>query len=304
VITSPALTTRAPQRQSLLVTGAIIVTVLAWASAFVVIRGAAAFFSGGALALGRLLVGSALLSLSMLGRRWVRPTGREWLQVTAFGLAWFGAYNVVLNIAERTLDAGTTAMVVNTGPILIALGAGWILREGIPKWLAIGGGVAFVGVVCIGIGTGSPGLGSTGPGGGTGVVWALTAAITYAVGVLFQKPALRRLPSAQVTWLGCIVGTLACLPFSGELVSGLAAAPVSAILGVVYLGAVPTALAFSTWGYALARMPAGRLGISTYVVPPLAIALGFIVFAEVPAPVAIAGGAICLVGVALSRKRA
>jgi len=295
----PTTTTGVPQRVSPLVTAAIIVTVLAWASAFVVIRGTAAFFSGGALALGRLLVGSVLLSLTMLGRSWVRPTGREWLQVCAFGLAWFGAYNVVLNIAERTLDAGTTAMVVNTGPILIALGAGWILREGIPKWLAIGGGVAFVGVVCIGIGTGGAGLGS-----GIGVVWALTAAITYAAGVLFQKPALRRLPSTQVTLLGCAVGTVACLPFSGELVSGLATAPAPAILGVVYLGAVPTALAFSTWAYALARMPAGQLGISTYVVPPLAIVLGFIVFAEVPAPLAICGGAICLVGVALSRRRA
>jgi drug/metabolite transporter (DMT)-like permease len=298
VITEPLRTTRTPQRLSPLVTGAIVVTVLAWASAFVVIRGAAASFSGGALALGRLLVGSALLSLTMLGRRWVRPTGREWLQVTAFGLAWFGAYNVVLNIAERTLDAGTTAMVVNTGPILIALGAGWILREGIPKWLAIGGAVAFVGVVCIGLGTGGTGWGS-----GIGVVWALVAAITYAVGVLFQKPALRRLPSAQVTWLGCLVGTLACLPFAGELAHGVATAPLSAILGVVYLGAVPTALAFSTWGYALARMPAGQLGISTYVVPPLAVALGLLVFAEVPAPLAIVGGAICLIGVALSRRR-
>jgi len=280
------------------VTGAIVVTVLAWASAFVVIRGTAASFGGGALALGRLLVGSVLLSITMLGRHWVRPTGREWLQVVAFGLAWFGAYNVVLNIAERTLDAGTTAMVVNTGPILIALGAGWILREGIPKWLAIGGAVAFVGVVCIGFGTGGAALGS-----GIGVVWALVAAITYAVGVLFQKPALRRLPAAQVTWLGCLVGTVACLPFAGELAQGVTTAPLSAIIGVVYLGAVPTALAFSTWAYALARMPAGQLGISTYVVPPLAVVLGFLVFGEVPAPLAIAGGAICLAGVALSRKR-
>ncbi len=299
MIISPVIKTSGTQRLTPLVTGAIVITVLAWASAFVVIRGTAAFFSGGALALGRLLVGSVLLSLSMLGRTWVRPTGREWLQVVAFGLAWFGAYNVVLNLAERTLDAGTTAMIVNTGPILIALGAGWILREGIGKWLAIGGGVAFAGVICIGIGTGASGLGS-----GIGVVWALTAAITYAVGVLFQKPALRRLPSAQVTWLGCIVGTVACLPFAGELVSGLAAAPAPAILGVVYLGAVPTALAFSTWGYALARMPAGQLGISTYVVPPLAVVLGFLVFAEVPAPLAIAGGAVCLLGVALSRRSA
>ncbi len=277
---------------------AIIVTVLAWASAFIVIRGTAPFFSGGALALGRLLVASALLSLAMIGRRWVRPTRREWLQVGAFGVAWFGAYNVALNIAEQTLDAGTTAMVVNTGPILIALGAGWILREGIPKWLAIGAGIAFVGVVCIGLGTSGAGFGS-----GVGVLWALVAAVTYAAGVLFQKPALRRLPAAQVTWLGCLIGMMTCLPFAGELVSGVATAPPPAILGVVYLGAIPSALAFSTWAYALARMPAGQLGISTYVVPPLAIVLGFIVFAEVPATLAIIGGAICLAGVALSRRR-
>ncbi len=281
------------------VVGAIVVTVLAWASAFIVIRGTGPYFSGGALALGRLLVGSTLLSLVMVGRSWVRPTMREWLLVGAFGIAWFGAYNVTLNIAEHTLDAGTTAMVVNTGPILIALGAGWILREGIPRWLAIGAGVAFVGVVCIGLGTGAAGLGS-----GAGVLWALVAAVTYSAGVLFQKPALRRLPAAQVTWLGCVVGTIACLPFAGDLIAGVTAAPPAALLGVVYLGAVPTALAFSTWAYALARMPAGQLGISTYVVPPLAILLGFLAFAEVPPPLAMAGGAVCLAGVALSRRRA
>ena len=73
---------------------------------------------------------------------------------------------------------------------------------------------------------------------------------------------------------------------------------------MVYLGAIPTALGFSTWAYALYRMPAGQAGVATYIVPPLAIILGLIVFAEVPAPLAIIGGAVCLVGVALSRRRA
>ena len=212
---------------------------------------------------------------------------------------WFGVYNVALNIAEHTLDAGTTAMLVNIGPILIALGAGVFLREGIPKWLAIGAGVAFVGVILIGIGT----SGGAGFGDGIGVLWCLLAAFTYAGGVLLQKPVLRRLPNAQVTWLGCAIGMVVCLPFAGQLVTGISAAPPAAIAGIAYLGAVPTALAFSTWAYALSRVPAGQLGISTYIVPPLAIILGLIIFGEVPAPLAILGGAVCLVGVALSRKR-
>jgi drug/metabolite transporter (DMT)-like permease len=277
---------------------AIVITVLAWASAFLVIRGVAPHFSGGSLALGRLLVGSVFLSLAMIGRGWVKPSGRDWLLILLFGVAWFGAYNVTLNIAEHTLDAGTTAMLVNIGPILIALGAGVFLGEGIPKWLAIGAGVAFVGVVLIGIGMGAAGLTD-----GAGMLWALLAAVTYAVGVLCQKPVLRRIPAVQVTWMGCVIGAIACLPFVGGLATELRDAPVASILGMVYLGAVPTALAFSTWAYALSRMPAGQLGVTTYVVPTIVVIAGIIAFQEIPGILAVIGGVVCLIGVAVSRRR-
>ena len=281
-----------------LVLAAVIITILAWASAFIVIRGTGPHFTAGGLALGRLTVGAVLLGVVVLvRRRWVRPTGREWLQIAGYGVAWFGAYNVLLNAAEHTLDAGTTAMIVGIGPLLIALGAGLFLGEGIPKWLAIGAAVAFLGVVLIGFATGAA------FGDGVGILWAVLAAITYAIGVLLQKPAIKRLPNAQVTWLGAVIGMVVCLPFAGELITGLADAPLPAILGVVYLGAVPTALAFSTWAYALSRMPAGELGVTTYVVPPLVIIFGFLIFGEVPAVLAIVGGVVCLVGVALSRRR-
>ncbi len=279
------------------VLAAIVVTVLAWASAFIVIRGVAPYFGGGALALARLIVGAALLGFVLIGRRWVAPTGREWALIAGFGVAWFGAYNIALNIAEQTLDAGTTAMIVNIGPILIAVGAGVFLGERLSGWVAIGAGIAFLGVLLIGIGT------STGIGDGIGVLWALAAAFTYAIGVLLQKPALKRLPAAQVTWLGCVIGMVACLPFAGALIDDVSSAPPAAVVGAVYLGAVPTALAFSTWAFALSRMPAGQLGISTYTVPPLAILLGFLLLGEVPTVIAIIGGAVCLTGVALSRRR-
>ena len=278
---------------------AVVVTILAWASAFIVIRGTAEYFSGGALALARLLVGTLLLGIVVLiGRRWVAPNRREWLQLIGFGVLWFGAYNVALNTAEQTIDAGTTAMIVGIGPILIALGGALFLGEGRQKWLGIGAGVAFVGVVLIGLGSGGVDFGD-----GSGLLWALLAALTYAAGVLLQKPTLRRLPNAQVTFLGAAIGMVACLAFAGDLVRDVQTAPPAAIAGAVYLGAIPTALAFSTWAYALSRMPAGQLGITTYIVPPIAIVLGLIVFAEVPAPLAIVGGAVCLAGVALSRIR-
>ncbi|TXK17025.1 DMT family transporter [Homoserinibacter sp. GY 40078] len=277
-------------------------TVLAWASAFIVIRGVAPEIGGGALALGRLLVGVVALGvLVLVTRGWVRPTRREWLLLVLYGLAWFGAYNVALNLSEHTLDAGTTAMIVNIGPILIAIGAGVLLGEGVPRWLAIGAGVAFSGVVLIGLGVGV--LNEGGHVDVAGVLWALLAAVTYAAGVLAQKPVVARIPPVQVTFLGCAIGAIACLPFAGQLITETASASPAAVWGVVYLGVVPTALAFTTWGYALARVPAGQLGVSTYIVPPLAILAGWVVFQEAPGVLALVGGALCLTGVALSRRR-
>lgn len=278
--------------------GAIVVTLIAWASAFVVIRGVGEYLGGGELALGRLLVGTLLLSFLVVGRKWIRPNRFEWLLIAVYGVAWFGAYNVTLNIAEHTLDAGTTSMIVNIGPILIALGAGIFLGEGVPKWLAIGAGVSFGGVVLIGVGSGLSGLGN-----GVGILWALVAAVTYTVGVLCQKRLMRRIPSTQITWLGCTIGAVACLPFVGGLMTQIQAAPPNAVLGVLYLGAIPTSLAFTTWGYALSKLPAGQLGVTTYIVPALVIVMGLAVFAEIPTPLAIVGGVICLIGVALSRHK-
>lgn len=279
--------------------GAVLVTVAAWSSAFVAIRWVGETYDPGPLSLGRLLIGSAVLGLMVRARRsWVRPTRREWGLLLLCGLAWFAVYNVALNAAEQRIDAGTTAMLVNVGPILIAVLAGWLLGEGFPRWLMVGAAVALAGALLIGIATRTAGGADL-----LGALLALVAATTYAIGVVAQKPVVRRLPALQVTWLACTVGAVACLPFAPGLVANLAEATAGATAGVVYLGVVPTAVAFSTWAFALARMDAGRLGVTTYLVSPLTIALAWVFLGEIPPPVAIAGGLVCLIGVGLSRRR-
>ncbi len=287
--------TTTPDGRTLLAVG---VTVLAWASAFVAIRGVGHDLSPGALALGRLLVGTAVLGVLLAGRGWVRPTRREWALLAVCGVGWFGIYNVALNAAERHLDAGTTAMLVNIGPILIAVFAGLLLGEGFPRRLLAGIAVAFAGVLLIGAATRGSGADLL------GVVLCVVAAVTYAGGVVAQKPLLRRLPGLQVTFTGAAIGAICCLPWAGVLVGDLGRASAGSIAGMVYLGVVPTALAFSTWAYALGRMDAGRLGVTTYLVPPLVIVMGWVLLDEVPPVLAVVGGVVCLVGVGLSRRRA
>src|SRR4029453_13412880 len=117
---------------------AVVVTVVLWASAFVGIRAVGPSFSPGSLALGRLAVAAVVLGLVVLPTLRRLPTKREWMPILAYGVMWFGGYNVALNAAEHMLDAGTSAMLINVSPILIAVLAGVILKEGFPRWLIIG----------------------------------------------------------------------------------------------------------------------------------------------------------------------
>ena len=284
-------------RISLKVLFAIIGTVLAWSSAFVVIRAVLPVFEPGELAFLRQLVAVPLLAVWMIGQKWLWPTVREWVLISIFGLTWFSIYIVALNTAEQTIDAGTASFVVNIGPLLIAVGAFMFLGEKLSRNLIPGALIALAGVGLIAWGTSSSDRVDL-----VGVLWALVATVTYAVGVLTQKPALKRLSSNQVTLLGAAIALIPLFWWAPEAFTTVQSAPIDAIVGAVWLGAIPTALGFGLWGYALKRMPAGRLGVSTYVVPPLVIVGSAILLGEWPHPIAIIGGLIALAGVWWSRR--
>jgi len=292
-------TAHAPaDRERLLALGAALITVTLWASAFVGIRDAARHFSPGALALGRLSIAAVALGLIVLARREPLPSRRD-LGVIAFvGIFWFGLYNIALNEAEQRVDAGTAAMLVNVGPILIAILAGVALHEGFPTRLLAGLAIAFAGVIVIGSATSDDGLTPS-----WGALLCLAAAVFYAVGVVAQKPVLTRVSAIQITWLACTFGALVCLPFAFTLSGELPDVPASAIGWMVYLAVAPMALGFLTWGYALARTTAGRMGSMTYLVPPIAILLGWALLGEAPPALAMGGGALCLAGVIVAQRR-
>jgi drug/metabolite transporter (DMT)-like permease len=297
---SPATAARA-QPIDWLALGAALLTVVLWASAFVGIRAVADDLSPGPFALGRLLVATAALSVIAMLRRPSLPTRqRDFSLIGVSGVIWFGGYFVALNAGEGLVDAGTAAMIVNVGPILIAIFAGLFLNEGFPRRLVVGSAIAFAGTLVIGIATSAQAGQESAP---LGVALCLLAALAYAIGVTVQKPALARVPALTVTWLACSVGTLVTLPFLPQLVDELGTAPGDAIAWIVYLGVFPTAIAFTTWAFALNRTSAGRLGSTTYLVPPVAIGLAWLMLAEVPPALALLGGALCIGGVIVARSR-
>ena len=287
-----------PTRAPALPLVAVAVTLVLWSSAFVAIRHLGSSFSPGAMSLGRLVVGSVALGVVLLLREWKPPTRREWPGLVVIGVLWFGVYNVALNAGELRVDAGTAAMLIQLSPVLVAVLAAVFLGEKATPALGVGLLVAFSGVVLIATSTSDGGERDP-----VGVLLCLVSAAAYAVSLIFQKPLVSRLSGIQVTWVACTVGAVACLPFAGRLVRDVTAASPSDVLWLVYLGVFPTAIAFSTYAFALSSMTAGNLSVTTYLVPPITVLLSWVLLSEVPPPMAYVGGVLCLLGVALARRR-
>jgi drug/metabolite transporter (DMT)-like permease len=254
------------------------------------------FLTGG-LALGRLLVSTALPGTVAVIQRQPLPRRRDLVGIALYGVLWLGVYSLTLNAAERLVDAGTAAMLIATGPLLIAILGGLFLGEGFRRNFFLGSAVAFGGSLLIGFATTHDNNRNA-----EGILLCAVAVVAYSVAVVVQKRVLRRLTPFQVTWLGSAAATLACLPFLPTLVGHVARSHPVAIEWVIYLGAMPTALGFMTWTFALRRSSAGRTGTFLYLVPVVAIVLGWVLLREVPPWLAIAGGTLCLAGVFLARK--
>jgi len=272
------------------------ITLVLWASAFVVIRDIGSRVSPAGLGAGRLLVAALVIAPFVFRQGWIAPTRREWTLLVAGGVGWFGVYNIALNAGERRIDAGTSALIVQVGPIIVAFLATLIFKEPFTRWLLLGIVVGFSGVALIAYGSATSHRSDL-----AGVLLVLVAALMYAVGVMTQKPLLARLPGMQVVWISFIVGALTCLPWSGGLWHAMTKADV--LTSIVYLGLFPTAIGFSTWAFALRHSNVGALSLTTFLVPFIATLIAWAALNEVPPAASFIGGTLAILGVLLTRRK-
>lgn len=295
---APADETDTQHTRAWLPLAAVATTLVLWASAFVGIRHLGESVPPGALSLSRLLVMAIALLALMRGRLPRVPTRREWPLIVAGGASWFGVYNLTLNESERRIDAGTAALIVQIGPILVALLATFFLGERLTTWLLIGMGVGFTGVVIIGRASSQGENGDL-----VGVLLAVVAALTFAIGVLTQKKLLPRMGALDLTFWYAVVGAAVCLPWAGQTIDVLGDASADTLWWILYLGVFPSAIAFTTWAFALSHADAGKFAQSTFLVPFITALMAWFLLDEVPPTLAFLGGGLCIAGVLLTRRK-
>jgi drug/metabolite transporter (DMT)-like permease len=268
-------------------------TVVLWASAFPAITVAVRGLGPAGLAVARLAVASAALALAapLLGVR--RPGRRDLPLIAVCGVAGMTGYQLLLNAGERVVPAGTASLLVATAPVYSSLLAVAFLGERASGRRWAGSAVALAGSALI---AASHGLGF-----GVSALVVLAAAVLQAIFHAAQKPLLARYTSFEVTAYAMWAGTVFILPWTGSLLHALPGAGGAAIGAAVFLGLTPSAAGFLLWAYAMARMDVGRVTLSLYLVPAVAIVISLAWLGQVPGPAELAGGAVALAGVMLAR---
>ena len=257
----------------------------------------------------RLLVGAALLVAAALWRGTPRPgTGRGRDGAAAL---WRGTPVVrgrhtplvVMGAAIAAYQLCFFAAVAATGVAVgtvVALGsapalAGLLARvaDGAPltrRWAAA------TALACAGVATlvlGAGGVATVDP---VGVLLAVGAGASYAGYTVAAKRLLTRGESPEsVMARGFGLGALLLLPVLVLGDTGWVASP-GGLAMAVFLGAVPTALAYVLFARGLRRLDAGETATLTLAEPLTATALGIVVLDERPEAVAALGAALVLAG--------
>jgi drug/metabolite transporter (DMT)-like permease len=273
------------------------VTLLCWASAFAGIRASLTSYTPAQLALFRFLVGSAVLAIHAVLTRMPLAKKQDLGAIALIGFLGITAYHLLLNYGELSVTAGAASLLVNTAPIFTALLAIAFLGErlSLRRWVGIA--ISFTGVVLI---TGGEAKGLSFD---FGALLIVISAICISLYMILQKPYLKKYTAVQFTTYIIWAGTIFLLPFLPSLMKAVPTAPLGATLAVVYLGVFPTAVAYATWGYVLAQIPASRAATLLYLVPVLAIVVAWVWLQEVPTSLSLIGGAIVLSGVVLVNTR-
>lgn len=230
----------------------------------------------------------------------VRMSQRDLLAAALFGVIGQGIYQLLWAGAFGTINAGTSALLIAVTPFLTAILASLLRIDPLKPAVALGGIVAFMGVVAVALGEGAGAFG----GETAGVAMTLGAAVCWAVYLLAGARVIPRVGAIAWTAWSMIFGggALFVIAAAAGQFTDLVAPPPVAIFGLVFATLGSSSVANVLYFTAVPIVGVSRVASFQLLVPFLAVVVSAIVLNEAPAPIQALGGALILLGIWAGRQ--
>jgi len=251
----------------------LIAASLLWAFSFGLIKGQLADVDPVVVAAARLLL-AAVAFAPLLGR--VNLPRGVVVRAMLLGMLQFGLMYVLYISAFAWLPAWMVALFTVFTPLYVTLMADLLARR-FRLWHLLGAAVAVAGagiIVWKGLPDGA---------GWRGVLLLQGANLCFAAGQVLFPALKRRAGGHEASLLGWMYQGAAILTVAAVLIGRrdvVTGWDQSALLAVLYLGLLPTALGFYLWNRGAARTSPGLLAGANNLKVPLAVLVSWVVFGE------------------------
>jgi drug/metabolite transporter (DMT)-like permease len=249
-------------------------------------------------------MGVIVLSLAVTVRKqFALPKKNEWPYFALLGFLGVAFHHWLQSTGLVTSRASTTAWIVATTPVFMAL-LGWLaLKEKLGPLQISGILLAALGVLLV-VTDGDLASLSLGQFGQPGDVLVLFSSVNWAVFSVLSRRGLAVHPATRMMFYVMTLGWLFTnlLLFAGPGLSEISNLSPNGWLGVSFLGVFCSGLAYIAWYDALQALPAGQVGAFLYLEPPVAVIIAAVILTEAITWAALLGGAIILFGVWLVNR--
>ena len=278
--------------------------VVVWGASFIATKVALQDVSPITIVWLRFAMGVVILGIAVRARKqFSLPNKNEWLYFALLGFLGITFHQWLQSNGLQTSDAGTTAWIVSTTPVFMAL-LGWtVLKEGL-GWIKITGiFLAFAGVLLV-VSKGDLASVSVGKFGVPGDKLILVSAVNWAVFSVLSRRGLKSYPAGLMMFHVMALGWLftSVLFFAGTNIAEISNLTFNGWLGIAFLGIFCSGLAYIAWYDALQALSAAQTGVFLYIEPLVAVVVAFFGLEEPVTFVLLAGGGIILLGVWLVNR--